>query len=39
MSRQFCSFVGEEWRTKSEECFREIWEAAEKLYGDLIPLP
>ncbi|KRX32734.1 hypothetical protein T06_9574 [Trichinella sp. T6] len=22
-----------------EECFREIWEAAEKLYGDLIPLP
>ncbi|XP_003372448.1 hypothetical protein Tsp_10208 [Trichinella spiralis] len=27
-----------EWRTKPQECFREIWEAAEKLYGDLIPL-
>ncbi|KRY33630.1 hypothetical protein T01_13671 [Trichinella spiralis] len=25
-------------KTKPQECFREIWEAAEKLYGDLIPL-
>ncbi|KRY15121.1 hypothetical protein T12_16533 [Trichinella patagoniensis] len=28
-----------ETKTKPQECFREIWEAAEKLYGDLIPLP
>ncbi|KRZ91080.1 hypothetical protein T08_9308 [Trichinella sp. T8] len=36
---QYCSFVGEEWRSKSGECFRVILEAAEKLYSDLIPLP
>ncbi|KRX44918.1 hypothetical protein T05_9514 [Trichinella murrelli] len=36
---QYCSFVGEEWRSKSGECFCVILEAAEKLYSDLIPLP
>ncbi|KRZ86258.1 hypothetical protein T08_12649 [Trichinella sp. T8] len=27
-----------ETKTKPQECFHEIWKAAEKLYGDLIPL-